>query len=289
MNCEKLDDQFFKNTLLSHLSDPPKSLFAKGNLDCFKMPCLAIVGTRRPSNYGLRCAFTFSKTLAEQGFCIISGLARGVDTAAHWGALKANGRTIAVLGHGLDRIYPTENRVLAEEILDKGGCLLSEYPIGTPPLPHHFPTRNRLISGLSLGVIVVEAAKKSGSLITARLAAEQGREVFVLPGLSDDTGFMGSHWLIQQGAKLVTHTQEVLEELPNVKPHTFSQSTETIAFLADIFGRLGGSAVLEDLFSESNLSLGSLVNFLDLALKLGKVVEITPQHYLWVQENSVVK
>ncbi len=200
--------------LLSRLPRGPSALFVRGDPEKLRALCLSVVGTRRPSPYGLRAAWAFGRGLARLGFTVVSGLARGVDAAAHRGALGGPGATVAVLGHGLDRIYPFENARLADEILASGGCLVSEYPPGVPPMKHHFPERNRIIAGLSLGVLVVEAAVKSGSLLTARHALENDREVFVIPGAFDDNGFEGSHRLIQEGAKLVRGIEDILDELP---------------------------------------------------------------------------
>ena len=167
--------------LLTQIPGPPLLLFVNGDVDALHLPSLAIVGSRNPTHGGVRNAVEFSRYLARHGFVIVSGLAEGIDTAAHRGALDAGGKTVAFLGHGIDRVYPATNRDLAH-LISNGGALLSEYPLGTRPLRRHFPERNRLISGLSLGTLVVEAARHSGSLITARLASEQGREVFALPG-----------------------------------------------------------------------------------------------------------
>ena len=176
------------------------------------MPAIAIVGSRNPTKGGERNAFEFAQHLASVGFTIVSGLAQGIDTAAHRGALAAGGRTIAFLGHGIDRIYPAANKTLAEEIA-ASGALVSEFPLGTHPQKELFPQRNRLISGLGFGTLVVEAARRSGSLITARLAGEQGREVFALPGSIHNPMARGCHQLIRQGAKLVETGDDIIAEL----------------------------------------------------------------------------
>ena len=160
--------------LLRQLRDSPDPLFVAGDPNRLHLPAIAIVGSRNPSRGGVENAYQFSRHLARAGFCIVSGLAQGIDTAAHRGALDGGGSTVAVLGHGLDQIYPRANHALAEKIA-ANGAVISEYPLGTPPLRGHFPERNRLISGLCVGTLVVEAAKRSGSLITARLAGDQGR------------------------------------------------------------------------------------------------------------------
>jgi DNA processing protein len=194
------------------IPDPPRSLFVRGDPAMLALPQLAIVGSRGPTPSGRETAFAFARRLANAGLAVTSGLAAGIDSAAHQGALAANGRTLAVCGTGLDRVYPRHNQSLADDIAARG-ALVSEFPPGTPPLPHHFPRRNRLISGLSLGVLVVEARYRSGSLITARLAAEQGREVFALPGSIHNPLARGCHRLIRDGARLVESPEEVLEGL----------------------------------------------------------------------------
>ena len=197
---------------LKEIYGAPLCLYLKGELVPGDKLSLAIVGSRRASFYGLSCAERFAYSLADMGVTIVSGLARGVDTQAHKGALKAKGRTIAVLGSGLNRMYPPENKGLAEEIADSG-AVVSEFPLNAEPQARNFPRRNRLISGLSLGVIVAEAAKNSGALITADFALEQGREVFAIPGKVDSATSFGANQLIKQGAKLVDSIEDILEEL----------------------------------------------------------------------------
>lgn len=197
---------------LKNIYDPPPVLYVKGELKKEDEASIAIVGSRRASFYGLSCAQKFASDLAENSFTIISGMARGVDTAAHKGALKQKGRTIAVIGSGFKHLYPPENRRLADEIAGCG-AVISEFPIETKPLPQNFPQRNRVISGLSLGVLVVEAARNSGALITANFALEQGREVFALPGKVDSGNSFGTNALIKDGAKLVSCVEDILEEL----------------------------------------------------------------------------
>jgi len=198
--------------LLREIVDPPLVLYVHGRPDVLARPQLAIVGSRNPTPVGRQNAVAFARALCDAGLAITSGLALGIDAAAHRAALEAGGTTIAVAGTGLDRVYPPSNRELARAIAERG-ALVSEFPVGTPARPAHFPIRNRLISGLSLGVLVVEAAEHSGSLITARLAAEQGREVFALPGSIHSPLARGCHLLIRQGAKLVETAAHVLEEL----------------------------------------------------------------------------
>jgi DNA processing protein len=198
--------------LLKEISDPPPLLFVRGQTDTLSHPQLAMVGSRNPSAGGRQSAHDFAQALTRSGLTITSGLALGIDGASHEGALAAGGDTLAVAGTGLDRIYPARHRDLGHRIVAQG-ALVSEFPPGTPPLAHHFPRRNRIISGLSLGTLVVEAALKSGSLITARLAAEQGREVFALPGSIHNPLSRGCHALIQQGAKLTESSDHILEEI----------------------------------------------------------------------------
>ena len=204
--------------LLRQIPGPPTLLYVLGNIDALHLPALAIVGSRNPTTGGVQNAYAFSRHLAQSGFCIVSGLAQGIDTAAHKGALDAAAKTVAFLGHGIDRVYPAENRELAHRIAEEG-ALCSEYPLGSPPRGAHFPQRNRLISGLSLGTLVVEAATRSGSLISARLAAEQGREIFAIPGSIHNPLSRGCHQLIRQGAKLVDCADDIVSELAPLVGH----------------------------------------------------------------------
>jgi DNA processing protein len=198
--------------LLRQIPDPPPLLFVRGDPALLAAPQLAVVGSRNPTPGGTDNARAFARALARAGLAVTSGLALGIDAAAHEGALEVAGRTLAVAGTGLDRVYPASHRALAHAIA-AGGALISEFPLGTPPRRENFPQRNRIISGLALGVLVVEAAPASGSLITARLAAEQGREVFAIPGSIHSPLARGCHALIRQGAKLVETAQDILEEL----------------------------------------------------------------------------
>ncbi len=197
---------------LKEIDNPPPVLFVRGNIELLKQPQIAIVGSRNPSRPGLQTATEFARTLARFGFTITSGLALGIDAASHQGALDVDGYTIAVAGTGLDRVYPARHKSLATDILKKG-AIISEFPPGTTAKASHFPRRNRIISGLCLGLLVVEAAKQSGSLITARLALEQNREVFAIPGSIHNPLARGCNALIREGAKLVETTDDILEEL----------------------------------------------------------------------------
>src|SRR3989440_7122827 len=210
-----LDDGVYPS-LLREIYDPPIVLYVKGAWsECLDQPCIAVVGSRKCSTYGQNSALMLARELAQRGVTIISGLARGIDAAAHRGALEGGGRTVAVMGTGLDEIYPRDHRKLAQQILDGGGALVSQFPLGVPPVSENFPYRNRVISGLSLGVLVVEAAENSGSLITARLAMEQNREVFAIHGNITSRTSFGTNYLIKgAGAKLVQQWQDIICEMP---------------------------------------------------------------------------
>jgi DNA processing protein len=199
---------------LSEIYDPPLVLYVRGNVEALSRPGIALVGTRHPTPYGIGMAERLSGDLAARGLTIFSGMARGVDTAGHRGAIKAKGKTVAVFGTGVDVIYPRENKKIAEGILEVGGALLSEFPLGTFAAPQNFPIRNRIISGLSLGVLVVEAGEYSGTRITARCALEQSRELFAVPGNVTSRNSWGPNTLIKQGAKLTATWEDVWEELP---------------------------------------------------------------------------
>jgi DNA processing protein len=210
-----LDDGVYPS-LLREIYDPPIALYVKGAWsECLEQPCVAIVGSRRCSTYGQNAASMLARDLAQRGVTIVSGFARGIDAAAHRGALEGHGRTIAVIGTGLDQVYPRDHKKLAAELLQAGGAIVTQFPLTTPPVSENFPYRNRIISGLSLGVVVVEAAENSGSLITARLAIEQNREVFAVPGNITSRNSFGTNYLIKgAGAKLIQQWQDVAAELP---------------------------------------------------------------------------
>ena len=227
---------------LRTIADPPPFLYVKGNILTADDKAVAIVGSRSASEYGRRVARDLARGLASLGFTVVSGMARGIDGSAHESALQAGGRTFAVLGSGVERAYPPEHEILYRRI-SESGAVISELPIGTRPMAFNFPARNRLISGLSLGVVVVEATEKSGSLITATLAVEQGREVFAVPGEVGSSRSRGAHRLIRQGAKLVESVDDIIEEIapqlldrtgsatqraPRVLPQNASDATRTI-------------------------------------------------------------
>jgi len=204
------DEEYPKR--LKDIYDPPALLYVRGELKKEDEFAISIVGSRKTTPYGRWFTEKVSQELARHGVTIVSGMARGIDSLAHWGAISGGGRTIAVLGCGVDVIYPSENRNLFAKIIDRG-AILSEFPMGSPPEGGHFPRRNRIISGLSLGVVVVQASEKSGSLITAGYALEQGREVFAVPGNVGTESSRGTHRLIKEGAKLVESSEDILEEI----------------------------------------------------------------------------
>ena len=206
-----LADPEYPRALLD-IADPPTLIYVRGRLDLLQRPALAIVGSRNPTPQGIKNAESFSAALSQAGLLIVSGMALGIDTAAHQAALSVQGDTAAIIGTGIDRTYPARNRDLARQIAEQG-CIVSEFPLGTPAAAYNFPRRNRLISGLARGVLVVEAAAESGSLITARLGGEQGKEVFAIPGSIHAPQSRGCHKLIKQGAKLVETVQDIFEEL----------------------------------------------------------------------------
>ncbi|MBI2308327.1 MAG: DNA-protecting protein DprA [Rhodocyclales bacterium] len=222
-----LADAAYPQALLD-IPDPPTLLYVRGRAELLAQPALAIVGSRNATPQGEGNARAFAAALAAEGLAVVSGLALGIDAAAHRGALEAGGTTIAVIGTGADRLYPARNQVLALEIAERG-AIVSEFPLGTPAAAANFPRRNRIISGLSRGVLVVEAAVESGSLITARLAGEQGREVFAIPGSIHSPQSRGCHRLLRQGAKLVETARDILEELGNPVEHTRGRSRQAAA------------------------------------------------------------
>ncbi len=212
--------------MLDETYDPPLVLYCRGLMEALDYPRVAMVGTRRPTYYGLQMAHGLASDLGKRKVTVVSGLARGIDASAHRGCLEAGGRTLAVLGCGIDVIYPREHHQLTRQIMDNG-LLISEFPPGTAPAPQNFPVRNRIISGLSLGTVIVEASEYSGSLITARLAMEQNREVFAVPGNLTSPQSFGPNFLIKQGAKLVQVWRDIVEELPSEVRHGILASEDT--------------------------------------------------------------
>lgn len=233
-------------SLLKQIVGAPPLLYVRGNSENLHLPQIAIVGSRRMTRGGETNAFEWSKFLAGGGFAITSGLAQGVDGIAHSGALAAMGKTIAVMGTGIDTIYPRAHRRLAEDIFDQGGTLVTEFDPGTPPLPTHFPSRNRIISGLSLGVLVVEAAQRSGSLITARLALEQNREVFAIPGSIHNPQSRGCHQIIKQGAHLVERAEDIIKELQGALGGLAVPAEHSLPAQSSSAAPVGGKNLLAD-------------------------------------------
>ncbi|MBW2082440.1 MAG: DNA-protecting protein DprA [Deltaproteobacteria bacterium] len=213
---------------LREIHDPPVIMYARGQVIPDELPFIAVVGSRNPTHYGSKVAMDIGKSLAQAGVGVVSGMALGIDGAAQWGCLRGQGFTIGVIGTGLDVIYPASNRKLFEAVFDKG-TVISEFPMGTPPEPRHFPIRNRIISGISRGVVVVEATRKSGSLITAGQALDQGRDVFAVPGSIYSPRSEGTHFLIKQGAKLVDSVNDILEDIlqHSADKGTSNRSSET--------------------------------------------------------------
>ena len=272
---------------LLEISNPPAVLYAIGNLHWLNHPTIAIVGSRSATPQGEKNAEEFAKSLCEQGLCVISGMALGIDGAAHRGSLKANGATIAVVGTGLDIVYPARHRDLAHKIAE-GGLILSEFPLGTPSKAQNFPRRNRLISGLSLGCLVVEANIDSGSLITARLAAEQGREVFAIPGSIHSPVTKGCHQLIKQGAKLVESVQDILEEINwvsivNSLPSKNSQlSISPLGLMPDVSANSLQTNTVLDLMGFD------LVNFESIRTNSGLTTEVLSSMLMLLElENKI--
>lgn len=282
--------------LLEEIPNPPLVLYARGSLDALTAPCIAIVGTRKPTIYGLQMAQGLSSDLGRRGITVVSGLARGIDGASHRGCLQGNGKTIAVLGCGIDMVYPREHQKLAQTIRDNG-LLLSEFPPATAPTPHNFPMRNRIISGISLAIVVVEASEYSGSLITARLALEQNREVLAIPGNLTAPQSFGTNYLIKQGAKLIQSWKDVVEEFPSAhrqsisaKEHSEFQrsaqfellSAEEIRIVETL--KIDEATQFDKIYQDSNLGISQLSDLL-LNLEVRGFVRQLPGN-LYVRINK---
>lgn len=277
--------------LLRQIPDPPPFLYVSGRLDRSPLK-IAVVGSRNATGYGITTTKSLSANLASLGITIVSGMARGIDTAAHQGALAAGGKTIAVLGSGLQNIYPAENTTLFQRISEQG-AVVSEFPLFTKPEAHNFPIRNRIISGMSLGTVVVEATRKSGSLITARLAAEQNREVFAVPGSIQSFKSIGAHTLIKQGAKLVENAQDIIEEItPMIQYRESAGNTrsdpdeDNLALLTaeelQVYDALGPYPVhIDDLARTISMGPGRLSSIL-LKLELNGLVQQSPGKFFTV-------
>jgi DNA processing protein len=274
--------------LLKEIYNPPYLLYVKGNSGVLKRNCIAIVGSRNASYYGKKVAFKLAGQLARAGFTIVSGLARGIDSYAHKGALAVGGSTIAVMGNGLDVIYPREKFQLMKEI-PNDGLLLSEYPPGTSPLKGNFPARNRLISGLSLGVVVVEASERSGALITADFALEQNREVFAVPGNINSATSAGTNNLIKEGAKIVNGVEDILEEFPAIVFQSTVNKDSGTGLIRNVTGEtenkvlrlIGTQPVhIEQLLAESSLKINELNTLLTYLEVEGHIQRLSGNYFI---------
>ena len=269
-----LGDSSFPQSFLN-ISDPPILLYVKGRLDLLNKPTIAVIGSRHATPQGIKNAESFASALGNAGLCVVSGMAHGIDAAAHRGGLTSEASTIAIIGTGLDKVYPAANRELAHQIAENG-AIISEFPLGTPPIAGNFPRRNRLISGLSLGCLVVEASIQSGSLITARLAIEQGREVFAIPGSIHSPQSKGCHTLIKQGAKLVETSQDILDELHWVINSSSSLAAKSDSSLSPVLSFLSDEPTdIETLCIRSGLTVGELSAML-LTLELSGQIGCLP-------------
>ena len=272
-----LADAAYPRSLLE-IPDPPVMIYVKGHASLLDAATVAVVGSRNATVQGIRNAEQFSEALSNAGLCISSGLAAGIDAAAHQGALRGPGATVAVIGTGADIVYPARNRSLAH-LIAEGGCIVSEYSLGTPALAPNFPRRNRIISGLAKGVLVVEAAAKSGSLITARMAAEQGREVFAIPGSIHSPLAKGCHQLIRQGAKLVESAQDILEELQlQTRAEPVEAPAMTLAEPALLTEIAYDPVHIDSLVGRTGMDIASLTTEL-LTLELNGQLEALPGGY----------
>lgn len=286
--------------LLREIKRPPPILYVAGDPTLLSFPQIAVVGSRNPTPSGRGSAFDFSRELAAAGFVVTSGLALGVDSAAHQGALAAPGKTIAVLGTGIDQVYPQRNKQMADQIIQSGGALVSEFPLGTTALPANFPQRNRVISGLSYGTLVVEAAPRSGSLITARYAIQQNREIFAIPGSIHNPLAKGCHQLIREGAKLVDDARDIVEELQGFlklqwqqldldKVADEPQQSEIVATEEEsiILGQLGYEATpIDEIAERTELPVGDVMACL-LTLELKGLVANVGTGYMRLRHGSV--
>ena len=278
------EDEAYPGRLME-IYDPPPVLWVRGNTSVLNRAGIAVVGTRQPSPYGAGMAEVISRDLARRGMLIMSGMARGVDTCAHKGALDAGGTTVAVWGTGIDVIYPKENKKLAEQIVAQGGAVVSEFPLGTFPAPQNFPIRNRTLSGMSVGVLVVEAAEYSGTRITARCALEQGRDVYAVPGNATNKNAWGPNTLIKQGAKLTATWEDVWEDLPSqVRLEVEERVGANESFSAETASLFAGQAaeaapamgqhertVLAELRQDEALQLDDLIERLEPKMVSGEI------------------
>lgn len=275
-------DEDFPKTL-RQINDPPVVLYYKGNLEVVDNRCFAIVGARKASSYGREAAEYFAEKLTSRGLLIVSGMARGIDTYAHTGALK-KGKTAAVLGCRIESAYPARNKELCMQIVDSGGCVMSEYPPGTPPAPYRFPARNRIVSGLCEAVLVVEANERSGALITADLALSQGREVIAVPGNIGSPLSRGPHKLIKAGAMLAEHPDDVLELLKiGVGPHKKKNAVDTTDLTDQERGILKfiswSESHVDRIAADAKTDIGSLLSVLTSLEIKGLVIKTAGNHY----------
>jgi DNA processing protein len=285
-------------SLLREIRRPPPLLYVKGNPGVLSLPQVAVIGSRSPTPTGRATALDFAHELAASGFAVTSGLALGVDVAAHQGALQAGGKTIAVMGTGIDQVYPARHQEIAAQIVASGGALITEFPLGAHPQPANFPQRNRIISGLSCGILVVEAAVKSGSLITARHALQQNREVFAIPGSIHNPLSKGCHALIKDGATLVEAAADIVEELGGllslkwqevkldreVHPARFAEELATHSDEAIVLAQLGFEPTgLDTLVKRTGLAVGDIMACL-LTMELRGLVANMGAGYMRVQQ-----
>lgn len=267
--------------LLKETPHTPAEIYIKGNEEVLSNKAISIVGTRKTTPLGLKIAEDFAYACSKAGFTIVSGLAMGIDSSAHKGALRAGGETIAVLGMGIDRIYPAQNEGLANEIIKTGGAIVSEYKPGAPSYKGNFIARNRIISGLSLATIVVEAPKRSGALSTAGFAGEQGREVFVIPGPINSPNYMGSHELIRDGAILVTSPEEILGDLGvtsrvNNRVNNYDKDTTIVL---NAIEKIGGEVTVDELIEKTEIDTNKIVSILGV-LSIEQTILETPTGYI---------
>jgi len=289
-----IDDEY--PAALKEIHDPPLALYIRGSLRPSDRHALAVVGTRNATHYGTTVADRLTYGLAKAGFTIISGLARGIDTVAHQAALKAGGRTVGVLGSAIDKFYPSENIALGEKLAEQG-AVLSEYPLGRPPDRQTFPYRNRIVSGMSMGLVVIEASEKSGAVITAHAAMEQGRHVFAVPGRIDNPSARGCHALIKNGAKLVETIDDIVDELQLLIPKKIDQKAAELKKTPDVLLSAGEASVVkslggggrhvDEIARECGLSAAELNSIL-LGLEMKRVVKTLPGRLVELRDGLLV-
>lgn len=289
MKCIKKEDTDYPKKLLE-INNPPAQIYVEGNYELLAQECFAIVGTRKATQYGTKYAKEFAKQLSKEGICIISGMALGIDTAAHIGAMKKLGRTIAVLGSGFDYIYPEENLYLYHQILENEGCIISEYPPETQMNKANFPKRNRIISGLAMGVLVVEATYRSGAVITAKLARKQGKEIFCIPNRIDISTGYNTNELIKQGANLVTTPEDILqfygmEEESNTMVNSGKEIQEKYQIIYKAIGQLPISC--NEIAKFTNKSMAETMEALCMLELEGYIKNVPGNKYIRKDNNNV--